>query len=244
MLEKQETTGIPIPDLRLIAKELEQPARKNVDHYLPLMRMLWDEYGREGRVVALIPLGKMELAAPEKIVPVLKVMCRTCITWEDADRLAMDALEPIVRKKPDRWLPQIEPWLVDENKWVKRAAIIVVGRLAMKNAAYVNRSLELCEGLINEEDVDVKKAVSFAIRLTARGGTGPVCGWLERHIPPPSPAATWVLCDTIRSMAPKLLPDFVPLLPVYQAWADNETLSSKAQWSIESAIKKLEGAAG
>lgn len=244
LLEEQETIGISIPDLKSIAKELAKPARKDVEHYLPLMSLLWNEYGREGRVVALIPLGKMELVAPEKIVPVLETMCRTCITWEDADRLAMDALEPIVRKNPDEWLPRIEPWLDDKNKWLKRAAITVVGRLAMKDAAYVERSLELCEGLLNEEDDDAKKAVSFAVRLTARGDTGPVREWLKRQVPPANPAATWVLCDIIRSMAAKLLPDFAELLPVYQAWANDDTTSSKDQRSIESAIKKLEKAAG
>lgn len=244
LLEKQETVGISIPDLQSIAKELAKPARQNVDLYLPLMSLLWDEYGREGRVLALIPLGKMELAAPEKIVPILKEMCRSCITWEDADRLAMDALEPIVRQKPDEWLPKIEPWLDDENKWLKRAAITVVGRLAFKNALYVERSLELCEGLINEEDDDVKKAVSFAVRLTARSSTGHVREWLAGQIPPENPAATWVLCDIIRSMATKLLPDFEALLPVYQTWAKSSAVNNRGQKSIESAVKKLEKVAG
>jgi len=31
---------------------LGQRARQRVEAYLPLMQLLWDEYGREGRVVA------------------------------------------------------------------------------------------------------------------------------------------------------------------------------------------------
>jgi hypothetical protein len=45
---------------------------------------------------------------PERIVPLLKTMCRQCVSWEDADRLAMDALEPVVRKGPDQWLGEME----------------------------------------------------------------------------------------------------------------------------------------
>ena len=105
---QQETVGTPVPALKSVGKELAKVACKHVDEYIPLMRTLWDEYGREGRVVASIPLGKMELAAPEAILPLLKVLCRTCITWEDADRMAMDALEPIVRKDPARWLGAVE----------------------------------------------------------------------------------------------------------------------------------------
>ena len=164
---QQETVGIPVPVLKTIGRELAGVARKRVADFIPLMRLLWDEYGREGRVVALIPLGKMELAAPDTIVPLLMEMGRTCITWEDADRLAMDALEPIVRGQPEPWLSVMEPWLVDENKWLRRVGVIVVGRLPMKHPGYTARCLEMVEPLLLDEDVDVKKGVSFAIRLCA-----------------------------------------------------------------------------
>lgn len=237
--EKQETIGIPVPVLKQIGKEIAKPAAKNVEAYLPLTQLLWDAYGREGRVVTLIPLGKMELKEPETIVPILKEMCLTCITWEDADRLAMDALEPIVRKDPETWLPEVESWLNHENKWVKRAGITVIGRLPMKHAGYTRRCLADAEQLLNDEDTDVKKATSFAIRLCARGDSKVVNQFLAQHVPPTNTTATWVLCDVIRSMATKLLPEFTDLRPHYEQWLDTPNLSSKDRRSIESAIKKL-----
>jgi 3-methyladenine DNA glycosylase AlkD len=237
--ELQETVGIPVPVLKSIGKEVAKTARRRVPDYVPLVRLLWDRYGREGRVVALITLGAMELTAPDCIVPLLKEMCRTCITWEDADRLAMDALEPIVRKKPEEWLTPIEPWLDDQSKWVRRAGVIVVGRLPMKHPAYAERCVRLCERLLLDSEVDVKKAVSFAIRLTARGDVEPVRGLLRQHVPPDDPSATWVLCDTIRSMARKLLPEFVSLLPIYEGWAADSALSTKDRRSVESAVRVL-----
>lgn len=107
--EKQETVGIPVPVLKSIGKQIGKKASLNVDDYIPLVQLLWHDYGREGRVVALIPLGKMELVDPERIVPLLKEMCSTCLTWEDVDRLAMDALEPVVRQHPEDWLPALSP---------------------------------------------------------------------------------------------------------------------------------------
>ena len=67
---------------------------------------------------------------------------------------------------------------------------------------------------------------------------------LARHVPPTDPAATWVLCDAIRSMATKLLPDFVPLLPLYERWAADPALSAQERRSVESAVKTLRQAAG
>jgi len=237
--KQQETVGIPVPVLKSIGKEVGKVARKRVDDFIPLTRLLWDEYGREGRVVAVVPLGKMELADPETLLPLLLELCRTCITWEDADQFAMSALEPIVRKEPETWLPAIEPWLADENKGVRRAGIIVVGRLAIKYPAYTTRCLELAERLLLDEEVDVKKAVSFAIRLAARGEMGPVRDFLARHVPPKDPATTWVLCDSIRSMTKKFLPEFASLLPLYEQWAADPAVSAQDRRSIESAVKTL-----
>jgi len=237
--EQQETVGVPVPVLRSIGKEIGKVARKCVDDFVPLARLLWDEYGREGRVVAVVFLGAMELADPEIIVPLLMELCRTCVTWEDADQMAMRALEPIVRKKPEQWLNEMKPWLADENKWGRRVGVIVVGRLPMKHPAYANRCLELTERLLFDEDVDVKKAVSFAIRLVARGAIAPVRDFLARHVPPEDPAATWVLCDAIRSMTKKLLPEFALLLPLYEQWAANPALSARDRRSVESAAKTL-----
>lgn len=240
----QETVGIPVPVLKDIGKGIAKVARKRVSDFIPLTRILWDDYGREGRVVALIPLGKMELVEPETIIPLLKELCRTCITWEDADRLAMDALEPIIRKKPDEWLDSIEPWIADENMWLRRASIIVVGRLAMKQAQYTAVALQWSERLLLDDETIVKKAVSFAIRLAARGDTTRVVDFLREQVPPTNPVATWVLCDTIRSMASKLLPQFAPLLANYQQWCDDPNLTSKDRKSIESAVKKLASVQG
>ena len=240
--ERQETVGIPVSVLRALGKEIGKTARKRVSDFIPLVRLLWDSYGREGRVVALVALGGMELAAPDNIVPMLKEMCRTCITWEDADRLAMDALEPIVRKDPDQWLATVEHWLTDESKWVRRSGITVIGRLPMKLPAYTARCVRQAERLLLDEEIDVRRAVSFAIRLAARGDVVPVRDLLGRHVPPPDAAATWVLCDVIRSMARKLLPEFGSLLPLYERWSADPALTSRDRRSVESAVTTLQRA--
>jgi hypothetical protein len=184
----------------------------------------------------------MEMTDPDTILPLLMLLCRSCFTWEDCDRLAMDALEPIVRKQPYKWLTSIEPWLEDDNKWLRRAGITVVGRLAMKHPAFTRRCLGLTEKLLWDEDLDVKRAVSFAIRISVRGELEPVLEFMQRNIPPEDPAATWVLCDVIRSMGKAFLVNFTPLLPVYEQWLSDPSINPRERKSIQSAIRTLESA--
>jgi 3-methyladenine DNA glycosylase AlkD len=235
----QDTVGIPVPILKSIAKSMKKSARSDGSAYLPLSELLWDEYGREGRVIAAILLGAIELETPDIVLPILLRLSRSCFTWEDADRIAMDAVEPIVRMYPETWLEVIEPWLEDGSKWVRRAAIIVIGRLPMKHPLYAARCLALAEKLLLDVETDVKKAVSFAIRLTARGDLAAVCQWLERVVPPEDSAATWVLCDVIRSMTKTFIPELAPLRTRYELWAHDPGLSSRDRRSVESALSRF-----
>jgi hypothetical protein len=66
--------------------------------------------------------------------------------------------------------------------------------------------------------------------------------FLARNVPPADPAATWVLCDAIRSMTRMFLPEFASLLPLYEEWAADPALGTQERRSIESAIKTMQRA--
>jgi 3-methyladenine DNA glycosylase AlkD len=232
-----EAAGTPVPVLAAMGKEVGKPARKRVGEFLPLARLLWEHYGREGRIVAVVALSPMELADPEMVVPVIYDLAQTCAFWEDCDQLAMKALEPILRKDPDNWLERLGMWVIDENKWVRRAAIIAIGRLPMKQAPYTARSVELVAPALGDPDTDVKRALSFALRLCARGQVEPVKQFILDHQDATDADALWVLCDVIRSGWKVVLPEFVELLPVYRAWL--ETGEPKARRSVEGAVRVL-----
>ena len=235
--EEIQALGVPVPALEEIGEEIGKVARKRVDDFLPLARRLWEEYGREGRLVASTFLGPMELAAPEMVMAVIEEMARTCATWEDCDQLAMRALEPVVRKEPENYLSTMKHWIEDPNKWVCRAGITVVARLPMKRPEYTETCLRLVEPALGDDDLDVRRAVSFAIRMGARGEPEAVVGFIKRQAHRTDAASIWVLCDAMRSMTKKLLPQFKELLPLYEHWL--ELVETKSQRSVASAIKAL-----
>jgi len=207
-----KTAGTPVPVLKAMGKEIGKEARKRVADFIPLARHLWDNYGREGRLLASAFLGPMELAAPEAVIPIIYQLGQTCI------------------------------WVTDENKWVRRAAITAIGRLPMKRADYTGHCLELVEPALGDPDLDVKRALSFAIRVSARGQIAPVRDFILAHRDAADPHSIWVLCDVIRSMTKVFLPQFADLLPIYEAWL--KTADARTKRSVESAINTLRKAKG
>jgi 3-methyladenine DNA glycosylase AlkD len=235
-----EAVGVPVPVLTAIGSELGKWARKRVSSCLSLTRLLWDRYGREGRIVSVVALGPMELADPEPVVPAIYEMAQSCMFWEDCDQLAMKAWEPVLRRDPDAWLEPFGRWVQDDNKWVRRAAITAIGRLPMQQPSYTARCVDLVSHALGDPDTDVKRALSFAVRVCARGEVEPVKQFILDHRNVTDADSLWVLCDVIRSLWKTLLPEFVDLLPVYQAWLD--TAEPRARRSVEGAIRVLERA--
>lgn len=233
-----EAAGVPVPVLNAMGKEIGKMGRKRVAEFLPLARLLWDEYGREGRIVSVVALGPMELADPEAVVPTVYEMAKTCMFWEDCDQLAMKAWEPVLRQDPEDWLEPFGAWVTDENKWVRRATLTALGRLPMKQPRYTARCVELMAPALGDPDVDVKRALSFALRLSARGEVEPVKQFVRDHRDVTDADSLWVLCDVIRSGWKAQLPQFVDLLSIYQAWL--ETAEPKARRSVQGAIRTLE----
>jgi 3-methyladenine DNA glycosylase AlkD len=235
--KEYQALGVPVPALGEIGQEMGKVARKRVEDFLPLARLLWDQYGREGRLVASTLLGPMELAAPDRAMPLIEELARTCTTWEDCDQLAMRALEPIVRKQPEEYLAAMDGWVGDDNKWVRRAAITVIARVPMKHAEYTERCLQMVEPALGDEDVDVRRAVSFAIRMGARGEPKVVVSFIRSQRHRTDPASVWVLCDAMRSMTKTSLPHFKSLLPTYEDLLTS--VDAKSQRSVASAIRVL-----
>ncbi len=235
-----EAVGTPVPVLSAMGREVGRVACRSVADFLLLARLLWDQYGREGRIVAAVALGPMELADPERVVPEIYDLAQSCVFWEDCDQLAMKALEPVLRQDPATWLERMSLWVTDENRWVCRTGLIAIGRLPMVQPEYTGRCVELLAPALGDPDTDVKRGLSFALRLCARGDVEPVKAFILHHQDVTDAASLWVLCDVIRSLWKAQLPQFADLLPVYRAWL--QTGEPRARRSIEGAIRVLEGA--
>ncbi|MDH4208050.1 MAG: hypothetical protein OEV76_04175, partial [Anaerolineae bacterium] len=94
--------------------------------------------------------------------------------------------------------------------------------------------------VLGDGDQDVRRAVSFAVRMGARGDPKAVADFIERQADRTDPESIWVLCDAIRSMTKEFLPQFKRFLPVYRSWIGS--VDARSERSVTSAIRALESA--
>lgn len=235
--EKLKFKGIQLDVLKSMGKEIGKTI-KNVDDFLPLAETLWNNYGREGRIVSAVILGKIVGSDPEKIVPVCKKLVKTAISWEDCDNM-VEGIEPLIRKEPETYLEWLYLWLQDENKWVRRCCITVIGRLPMKRPEYTSQCLNMIVPCLTDDDKDVQRAVSFAIRMGARGDIQAVYTFVRTHAGGLNPGKIWVFSDVIRSMTKKFIPAFRSLLPVYEEWLHTVD-NPQSKRRLHSAVSVLE----
>ena len=236
--EKLHIAGVNLDILKAMGKTIGKQAKGNEADILPLARELWDNHQREGRIVSAYLLGAIVIALPEAVFALSFALAKSTVSWEDADNMIM-SIEPAVRKNPDVYFPWLDKWFVDPCKWVRRIAITITGRLAMKHKDYTGTCLEKILINIEDEDPDVRRATSFAIRLSTRGDLKEVITFLKKNAGGAGYGKIWVYADVIRSMTKKFLPDCKKLLPVYKGWQSGLT-EAKAIRSLDAAIKLLE----
>jgi 3-methyladenine DNA glycosylase AlkD len=238
--DKLEYRGIAVETLHAIGKEAGKKGKADFERYSALAVLLWDEYGREGRIVAAHILGSMNEAHPEGTIAVCRKLAPSCVSWEECDNLTY-GIEPIVRKNPKKYLGVLAGWFEDPCKWVKRAALNVIARLPMKQPAFTGAALSLIVPCLTYDDRDVRRTCSFAIRMSARGDRKETITFLKKNTGGTDPAKIWIFSDVMRSMTKAFLPDFKQLIPAYKKWRNGLSEHASAK-SLDAAVSIIEKA--
>jgi hypothetical protein len=77
--EKLDFKGIKLDILKLIGREAGKKA-ENADDFIPLAELLWNEYGREGRIISVMILGQIVVLSPEKVVQLCRKLVKTSVS--------------------------------------------------------------------------------------------------------------------------------------------------------------------
>jgi 3-methyladenine DNA glycosylase AlkD len=168
--------GITGPQLRALLRPLlvdPALAPRTREEWEADVRALWEAPAyREERYAALAVSGHRAARAWQDpaTLPLYHHLVQTGAWWDLVDPLAADRIGPVLLHHRDAVTPPIRDWAVDEDLWVRRAAMLaqLKHREATDTALLAEVLDANLEDSVHGRQFFVRKAVGWALRQHAR----------------------------------------------------------------------------
>ena len=192
--------GVPLPILRIIAAEIGKFIQKEPTKALSLLEAIWNESSFEARQIVGKSLEKFGPKNPQICLDFISSVLPDLDNWAVCDNLAMCGVEPIVYSNPELVLPLSEKWIKDKNKWIRRFG--VVSLRGYKKIKITDKVFRILDQVMEDEDKDIKKAVSWILREITKKNLDEVAKFLIKWAKAnPSKDAKWVIKDGMKKLS-------------------------------------------
>ncbi|MEA2005194.1 MAG: DNA alkylation repair protein [Acidobacteriota bacterium] len=195
--------GVPLPVLRLIAADLGKYIRKEPTKALSLLETIWSEDSFEARQISGKSLEKFASKNSKICLDFVSSVLSDLDNWAVCDNLAMFGVEPIVYSRPELVLPLSEKWIKNKNKWIRRFG--VVSLRGYKRVQTTDKVFKILDTVMEDEDKDVKKGVSWILREITKNNPEEVAKFLIKWTKAnPSKDTKWIIKDGMKKLPKKM----------------------------------------
>ena len=173
-----EFYGASVPAIRKVAKEVRAEAGPaGHDEVVTVVEELWQRPVHEMRMVAveLLVLYGSELTADD--APLLERLVREARTWALVDGLAVAVIGGVVERDV-RFGDVLDRWSVDEDFWLRRAALLALLVPLRSGGGDWDRFCRYAEAMLGEKEFFIRKAIGWVLRDTARKRPEMVRDWV------------------------------------------------------------------
>ena len=192
--------GVPIPILRVISVEIGKFIQKEPTRAEVLLKTIWDEGSFEARQIAGKSLEKFGPKNPKICLAFLSSVLPDLDNWANCDNLAMCGVRSIVCLGTENVLPLSERWIKDKNKWIKRFG--VVSLLGYQKIKVTDKVFRILDYVMKENELDVKKAVSWILREITKRNPNEVVKFLMKWAKAsPSKDTKWIIKDGLKKLS-------------------------------------------
>jgi 3-methyladenine DNA glycosylase AlkD len=143
---------------------------------LGVARQLMAQEEREFSFVAADLLRKWSATLESGDLVAVRALIETKSWWDTVDALAVHVVGAIVRADRDLQ-SEMDRWIVDDNMWVARAAIL--HQLMWKEETDADRLFHYCDFRAGETEFFIRKALGWALRQYARTDPDAVKAYVE-----------------------------------------------------------------
>ncbi len=115
-----------------VASAIIQRLGKNHEKYLPFYKHLWDKKGAYGKTAFITMMSKVAGKKPATYLPVLEAALLNAPA-ADLSVLLEKVLLPLLRKQPEKYLPQVYQWSKHPKQLIRQQMINLLVKLLKKN---------------------------------------------------------------------------------------------------------------
>jgi len=110
-------------------------------------------------------------------LPALEQLLRESRTWALVDNLAASVAGPLLDRTPSAD-EVLDAWAVDGDFWIRRSALLAhLGSLRSGGGDF-DRFARYADGMLDEKEFFIRKAIGWVLRDTARKRPDLVYGWI------------------------------------------------------------------
>jgi 3-methyladenine DNA glycosylase AlkD len=169
--------GIRRPVVRRTARALAKG--EDPDVVLAAVTTLWDEaIHREQRYAAQDLLGMRWARDRVDLLDLHRHHVVTGAWWDHVDETA-HRIADLVISHPDRLGPTLREWSTDDDRWLRRVAII--GQLGLRDQVDLRLLADVIEPNRADREFFVRKAIGWALREVSRWNPDWVTAYVADH---------------------------------------------------------------
>ncbi len=198
-----DNLGTPLPVLNLISNEFGKWGEKNANKALDLLMKMWQRTHEE-RMIACKSLERIGKADLENSLRFIESILNDIKTWDICDTLATSGMKNIIISKSDDILASCERWVEDENKWIRRFAVvslIPLVRIAPKKYQFGETELKIIEKLMEDEETDVKKGVAWVLRQISKKNPELIFNFLIKQTKTTNRNTKWIVRNGMKKLS-------------------------------------------
>jgi len=179
--------GVKVPAVRRTVRSWLKAARPDHAHLIAVADALWAGEGADGRAVFECRLAAVEVlhGAPALLgaadLARIEALLRECGTWALVDPLAGWVVGEIARRDPEATLPVLDRWVSDRDFWVRRSAVLALGRLLAAGQEQ-DRFFAYATRLLPEKEFFIRKVIGWVMRDEAGRQPAAVEAWLRANM--------------------------------------------------------------
>ena len=170
--------GVPVPAVRAaIAGWSRAQGDVSRQDAIALAGALWETSIFERKLAAVVVLERFAGLLTTTDLPFVNGLIEDSETWALVDGLAVNVAGTIVATHPCA-ARELDSWANASNHWVRRTALLALMK-SMKRGDQHERFFRYADGMLDEKEFFIRKAIGWVLREVGRSYPDAVFGWLE-----------------------------------------------------------------